>query len=120
MKRSFGDFIICAAVVLAAALLLVIPGLFKTVFSSAVAQVTVDGDVVAELPLGSDTVYDVGNGVIVSVSNGCVSIIDSDCKDKLCVSLGERDKNGQCSVCLPNKTAVTVYSKANGEVDGIV
>jgi len=83
-----------------------------------VAVVSVDGTVIAELPLNRDTSVPVtaGNGFdagsafsnTVEVSAGRVRVVDANCPDKICEDTGWIQYDGQLIVCLPHKLIVTV------------
>ncbi len=79
-------------------------------------QIKVDGEVMATLPLDTDTKYSV-KGVTVRVRNGKAWIEKSDCADKTCVNTGVLENEGDTAVCLPNKVAVTVMGER--ETDGV-
>ena len=51
----------------------------------------------------------------ISVHDGKVSVISSDCKDKLEVKAGEISKCGERLICLPNRLVITVVGE--GDVD---
>lgn len=73
------------------------------------AVVTLDGETVTEIKLESaeDEIFTVGS-VTVEVKDGKISVTDSDCPDKTCVKTGLISKNGEASVCVPNKVAVKI------------
>ena len=56
---------------------------------------------------------------IVEIENGGVRIIDADCRDKICIKEGFKDKNGQTIVCLPNKFVVEIKGEDKAEIDGV-
>ena len=120
MRKHVYDMAVCAAVILAAALLLVFP-LFNNIKSSSdTVTITVDGETIATLPLSRDTSFTCPNGVTVAIENGTARISHSPCPDRLCVKTGRLTKNGQTAVCLPCKTVVKIESHKVSEVDGIV
>ena len=108
--------VLAAAGVLLAALF-VLSGNGKAV------QVTVDGRVIATLPLDVDTeqvitgVGDSQNRLIIR--DGKVTVTDASCPDGICVSHGAISRPGQSIVCLPNRVVVTVTGGAPA-VDGEV
>ena len=114
------DIIIAAAVLAAAALIFLCVNLFAG--SGSVAVVEQNGAVIAELPLDTDTVFEVENGGkvtnVVEVKNGEVSVTEADCPDKICVNHRAVSRNGESIVCLPNKVVVSVEG-GEGEVDGV-
>lgn len=63
------------------------------------------------LPLSQDTsltvVSDLGTNTIV-VEDGHVSIVDSDCKNQVCVETGEVGQVGDTIVCLPHHLVIQI------------
>ncbi len=53
----------------------------------------------------------------VEIKDGSAAIIDSACTNKTCIQIGEINKNGESSACLPNRVLVTIIGKENSEVD---
>ena len=45
---------------------------------------------------------------VVHIENGAASIIDSPCKNKLCIAMGAISKNRQWVACLPNNVFVRI------------
>ncbi len=120
MKLRTGDAVVIAAVLVTAAFLLFCPRLFAEKRERLLAEITVDGETAAVLPLDQDAVFDCRNGVVVTVSGGAVSVSESDCPDRLCVRRGPVSDRGAVIVCLPNRTVVRIVSDAESEVDGVV
>jgi hypothetical protein len=83
------------------------------------AEISVDGQVVREAPLGSDDVYSPTGrpGVQIAVRGSRVGFVLSDCPDKTCVHSGFLSIPGQLAVCLPNRVVVRVASKEGEELD---
>lgn len=52
-------------------------------------------------------IFSIGN-VEFEVKDKGIAIIHSDCKDKICMSMGFIYKKGQQIICMPNKIIVTV------------
>lgn len=86
-----------------------------------VALVKVDGEVVKELPLGEDIVYEVKQdgrvSNVVHVEDSKVWITDADCPDKLCENMGKVSKDGQTLVCLPNRVIVQIEGGESADID---
>lgn len=61
----------------------------------------------------------VGN-TVVTIGNGMVNIIESDCKEQICVQSGHIHSQGQWIACLPNRIFVTIRGKKEGELDAEV
>ena len=53
----------------------------------------------------------------VVIGDGCATITDADCPDRLCVQRGRIDRSGQTVVCLPHGVVVTVRGGAESGVD---
>lgn len=75
------------------------------------AVITVDGDVVKELPLDTDTTYTVQTQAgynIVTIQDGYADVTDADCRDSVCVESKHISKTGETIVCLPHKMVVSI------------
>ncbi len=54
------------------------------------------------------------------IKDGYVNMINSNCKDKLCVSMQKISKNGEMIVCLPHKVYISVHSlEQEDDEDGL-
>ncbi len=109
LRWRAGDTILIIAVLLAAALLLL--GLFLLPARGSAVQVTVDGRVIATLPLSEDTTYVIpgtqGENTLV-IRDGQAAVTAADCPDGVCVRHRPVSRAGQSILCLPHKVAVTV------------
>ena len=81
-----------------------------------IVQVSVNGQVIKELPLSVDTEfiakgYEGGENKIVVKHSKCY-VVYADCPDKLCVKQGEISKNGESVICLPHRVVITVIKHA--------
>jgi hypothetical protein len=47
-------------------------------------------------------------GIVFSIKDGAISIIESDCPDRVCVKTGYIQNNGQTAACIPNNTVIRV------------
>lgn len=56
---------------------------------------------------------------IIQIENGGARMVDADCRDKICIKEGFKDKNGQTIVCLPNKFVVEIKGEDKAETDGV-
>ena len=119
-RRNNDIWLICALLLVA---LLAWGALRLTRAKGGEAVVTVDGAVVAVLPLSEDAELTVGEGQgflnVVEVENGRVRVSDADCPDRLCVRQGWIGYNGESIVCLPHKLTVAVRGGADGQLDAI-
>ena len=77
-------------------------------------QVTVDGRVVLEKPLGIDGTYEIpqadGSLNVIEVKSGGVRMIEANCRDGVCISQGETRRAAKTIVCLPHKLVVQLVS----------
>ncbi|MDI6861193.1 MAG: NusG domain II-containing protein [Caldisericia bacterium] len=55
--------------------------------------------------------------VKVEIDNGKVRVIESNCKDKLCIKKGWISNIGEYSICLPNEVFIII--KGRGIIDAI-
>ncbi len=119
MKRL--DLILIAGV-------LVLAGIIYLVFLGSAedggkAVITVDGQVVQELPLDEDTTYRVETPEgynIVEIKDGWADVIEADCRDGLCADQKRVHKTGETIVCLPHKMVVTIEAGTENTVDAVV
>ena len=119
-KRSlfrFGD---------AVAILLVIAlagGLLWAFFASkqgSVAEIAVENETVAVLPLSRDAVYPVsanGYNLTVRVENGEVFVADADCPDKVCEHTGKVKAKGASIVCAAARVSVRIVGGGDRNAD---
>lgn len=121
MKRKWlskPDFIIILVLVVAAVGAL----LWQNTASAdgAVAEVTIDGETVLELPL-SDVMepqeITLSNGIVLEAKAHTIRFLQSDCPDGLCVKVGALEKPGDVAACLPNKTVVSIRGGEKNAVD---
>ena len=88
----------------------------------AYAEVTINGDSVAQLPLSEDAEIVFGDGEHTNrlvISGGRASVTEASCPDHLCVKQGEASRDGETIVCLPNRFVVTVVGGEKGNADFI-
>lgn len=81
------------------------------------AQISVEGETVAVLPLSKDAVYPIvsrGHHLTVHIENGEVFVSDADCPDLVCQNTGKISAKGTSIVC----TAAGVQIKITGGGDG--
>lgn len=106
--------LILAALLLAGAIWAI---LTLTKQQGAEAIVTVDGAVLAVLPLAEDTVYTVAadggeDGNVIVIDGGRVCVQTASCPDKICVRQGWISRDGESIVCLPHKLVVSIRGRA--------
>jgi hypothetical protein len=98
----------------------------KKNYSGTYAVITVEGKTYKKIPLSEHrgeekinvkTKYGYN---IIDIKDQSVSIIDADCKDKICIKEGIISKPGQNLVCLPHKVMVEVKGYENKPSDEII
>ncbi len=57
--------------------------------------------------------------LIVEIKAGRVRVIESTCKDKLCVKEGWIEKVGESIVCLPNRISISIVGEKENGIDSI-
>ena len=82
-------------------------------FSSKKLVVTVDGKIYKEVELNEDTNLDLDIDTKygkneVHIDNGKVHMHESDCKDKICIKMGEISLTGDSIICLPNRLMLKI------------
>ena len=123
MKKTLkNDILLILAALLLAGLLWGVLTMTKRQGGEAV--VTVDGDIVAKLPLSEPTAFalnssylgigEEGFANVIVVENGRVCVKDANCPDKVCVRTGWIEYEGESIVCLPHKLVVTVRGGSAG------
>ncbi len=55
---------------------------------------------------------------VYKIKDGEVDVIDSNCRDHLCVKMNKISKDGEMIVCLPHKFYISIHSKGEKEKDG--
>lgn len=123
MKRKWfskADFLLILAVLFSVGLLLLPQWLSDG--ETVVAEVTVNGASVKEIPLNQTDAkqqYILENGIVLETENGSIRFSASDCPDALCVHTGAISRAGEVAACVPNKTVVALKSENGAAVDGI-
>lgn len=111
-KNKKKNEIILAAGILAAAFLLYIGNLILFSKPSTLAEIAVDGNVVATLDLAKDTEMDIegyeGGSNHLVIKDGEASVTDASCPDKVCMKKGGIQKNGEMIICLPNRVTIRI------------
>ena len=110
------DFVAAAGVLLAA-FLAALPIFFADSNDNAV--ILYDGAKLT-VPLGEPREYQInsnGYTLIVEVANGGISVISSDCPDKICTDAPPLRRAGMSIVCLPAR--VVVYIEGGADSDAI-
>ena len=93
-----------------------------TAGNGAVAEVSVDGAVIKELPLSKDcecTIDGIDGKNYLVIKDGVCFILEANCPDKLCVKQGRIEKIGETIICLPHRVVVTIKGDRSGDIDSI-
>lgn len=84
------------------------------------AEVYIDDKLVATLDLSHDGEYgydtEYGHNTVI-VEDGTVRMVEADCPDKVCVSMGAKDRDGEVITCLPHRLVIEVHSARKRDVD---
>ena len=83
------------------------------------AVVSVDGEIIKEMPLTENGTLDV-EGVVIEVDNGTVRVVKSDCPDSLCVKMKKAQNVGDSIICVPNKVSVRIVGTCDDEGADVV
>ena len=89
--------------------------------SFGVAVVSIGGkrvcriDLAGEEPFQMDLRGEYGVPVLLEFRDHAVRFLRSECPDHLCEKAGFIALEGQSAVCMPNRTAVTVYARQDAE-----
>lgn len=59
---------------------------------------------------------------VIKIEDNCASVIESECRDQICVQMGKVCKHGQIAACLPNRLIIGIEEESEGvkeEVDAV-
>lgn len=91
--------------------------LFSIIFSSKndlVANVYYDDEIILTVSLDKDNSYKVNGSLsemIIIVQDKKIKVLESDCKDHICVNQGFIFRENQTITCLPNKIFIKLEKK---------
>lgn len=106
MKRlKWGDLMIVLTVVAVSVLFFL---LYRPEGAATYATVSVDGQTVRRISLPSNERIELDNGVVILFDGMRACIEQSDCPDKTCMKKGWISTEGMSSVCLPNRTVLSL------------
>lgn len=54
---------------------------------------------------------------VVRIQDGRVRVVQSDCREKICVNTGQVQKTGDTIVCVPNRVVVLIVGGNNKKID---
>ena len=83
------------------------------------AEVSVDGEIIKEMPLTENGTLDV-EGLVIKIENGKVRVVESDCPDRLCMKMKDVDNVGDSIICIPNKVSVRIVGIDENEGADVV
>ena len=88
------------------------------------AVVSVNGEVVAHLPLSEDTEFSADGAQYhntVVIENGEAYVSYADCPDQICVNHRQISRDGESIICLPNEVVVTIQNgnSTGSGIDGL-
>ena len=122
MKKGIlrvGDIVAVALVLCLAALLLV---LLLTADRGTLAEIEVEGEVVATLELSRDTTKTVtsrGITLEIAVENGEISVRSADCDDQVCCHTAPISGRGASIVCAPAAVVIRIVGGGDADADFI-
>ena len=118
LKQHKNDILLLLAVLVLAGGFWLVRALTRQ--AGAVAEVTVDGEVVMTLPLSEDTTVILGEGTnTLVIQDGTVRVTEASCPDHVCMDRGAVRYDGETIVCLPNKVVITVVGAQSNGLDGV-
>ncbi len=113
MKPTRNDLILIA-VILTIAILFGVAMLFlRPTGDDLVAELELDGTVVATLPLDTPTTLDLPTGHTVTVADGAVSVTSAPCRDQICAHYPPAHRLSDTIVCLPESFIITIKEAAH-------
>ena len=83
-------------------------------------RVIIGGETAGIFSLDNDTVFTVESRtgpLVISISDGYVSVVSASCPHKICVKTGAVSRPGQSIICAPGRVAVIIEGK--GDLDGL-
>lgn len=112
------DIVICAAVIVCAVVLWFLPVGIKGGEGDTVVVTTDDKDY--SYALADDAEYVIesrGYTVVIRISDKCVYVAESDCKDGVCVKSGKISKPGETIICAPARVCIRISGSAGVNFD---
>ena len=88
--------------------------------SGKIAKIYSDNKLIQTVSLEQDSEFKIKNGDnynIICVKNGKISVIESDCKNQICVNHGAIDNGLLPIVCVPNGLVIRVESDNQSDID---
>jgi len=122
MKPKKGDLIVVITVLVLAGAVYLFNASRQNSDENLKVEVRIDGQVVDSFNLDDniDQVYETEFGYNrLVIEDGHASVIESDCRDQICVDTKDASANGDAIVCVPNRFTVEIIGGKGGVVDAI-
>ncbi len=86
------------------------------------AVITCGSEAVAEISLDKDGdyVFPEFEGMVFEVSDGKISVKESNCGDHTCIRTGAISRSGEVIVCVPNRAAITIEGNKESDLDVVL
>lgn len=124
-EKNYRRELYLVAAVLAAALILGLhfwSGKGKEAGEKEILEITIDGELYGTFSLKEDREFEVtsdyGSNTVV-IEQGMARVSEADCPDKICVGMGEIDREGENICCLPHRLFLTVKNSESGDYDAM-
>lgn len=82
------------------------------------AEIYIGGDLVGTYSLAQEKTIKFDIGVNVQIDNGKITVIYSDCPDKICLHAGYISKAGERIICAPNKFVIVIRGETGDYITG--
>jgi len=78
--------------------------------SSAVAEISIKGEISEIIPLNEEKLFSINSiqNIKFEIKENKIRFIESDCPDKVCIHTGFIGTIGQTAVCLPNNVSIKI------------
>ena len=106
IKRHKRDAIVISSLLIVGVFFLFILNIFGA--SGTTVSVSIDGRHIADYSLYLDGEYEIGDGNVLTVSDGAAYMSYADCPDKTCKNMGKISLVGEKIICLPNKVIIEI------------
>ncbi len=110
MKLRIGDFVVALVILALAAAIWAYP-FFGSDGKDLTVSISQNGELVRSLPLIGTAEEIALSGCRVSVSDGKVSMLESECGDKVCIKTGKIHSAGEAIICVPNRVSVEISGR---------
>ena len=73
-------------------------------------------------PVGSDITVSIAGPIgetIVRIEDRAVYVVDSACRDKICVRMGALERTGEWAACLPNGVMIQIVGDLGDGIDAV-